>query len=114
MLDRGNKFLAELRKIIKKDYGIQISRITTRNPQANVILERVHQTIGSIIRTMMKLQDLVLDDDDPWDGILSATIFAIRATVHTTTRFTPMQLVFGRDAVLNILHEADWQIITEK
>ena len=106
ILDRGNEFLTEFKTMVEQDYGITINRITTRNPQANAILERVHQTIGNIIRTM-KVQDMVLDDENPWDGVLSATMFALRATVHTTTRFTPTQLVFGRDAILNTRHEAE-------
>ena len=47
-------------------------------------------------------------------GILGAVAFAMRATVHTTTRATPMQLVFGRDAILNTLFEADWQYIKQR
>jgi hypothetical protein len=36
----------------------------------------------------------------------------MRATLHTTTmRATPMQLVYGRDAIHNIRFEADWQYI---
>jgi hypothetical protein len=32
------------------DYGVKKKAITTRNPQANVIVvKRVHQTIGNII-----------------------------------------------------------------
>ena len=33
--------------------------------------------------------------------------------VHTTTRATPTQLVFGRDALLNIAFVADWHYIKE-
>ena len=57
---------------------------------------------------------MVLDDDNPWDGILSATMFALRATVHTTSQYTPAQLVFGRDSVLNVRHEANWKLIKER
>jgi hypothetical protein len=52
--------------------------------------------------------------EDPWSGILSATMFAIRSTVHTTTQHTPMQLVFGRDSFLNISHDANWKFIKER
>jgi hypothetical protein len=37
--------------MIKNDYGIKGKSITIRNPQANAIVERVHQGIGNIIRT---------------------------------------------------------------
>jgi hypothetical protein len=41
-----------------------------------------------------------LDVREKWEGILGAVGFAMRATVHTTTwATTPMQLVFGRDAI---------------
>ena len=113
ILDRGNEFLAEFKELIEKDYGILIRPITTRNPQANAILERVHQTIGNIIRTF-KVNKMVLDDENPWNGILATTMFALRATVHTTSQYTPAQLVFGRDSILNVRHEANWKIIKER
>ena len=92
-MDRGNEFLAEFRNMITDDYGIRVKSITSRNPQANSILERVHQTIGNILRTF-KIQDMVLDDNNPWDGILASSIFALRATVHITTQYTPANMAF--------------------
>ena len=54
------------------------------------------------------------DPDYPWTGILSAVRRAMTATVHTTTRATPTQLVFGRDAFLNVSFNADWAYIKER
>ena len=92
--------------MMENDYGILCSPISVRNPQAHAIVERVHQTIGNIIRTF-NIQEMDLDNENPWEGILSSTMFAIRSTVHTTTQHTPSQLVFGRDAILNINQEAN-------
>ena len=39
---------------------------------------------------------------------------AVNSTVHTTLRATPTQLVFGRDALLNISFQADWECIKER
>jgi hypothetical protein len=50
----------------------------------------------------------------PWEGILSAAMFALRATHHTTLQASPMQLVFGRDAFMNTKFEADWQTIKQR
>ena len=111
--DRGSKFMAEFLNMIKEDYNIKVRRITTRNPQANAILERIHQTIGNIIRTF-KVQDEEIDLEDPWSGILAAAMFATRATIHTTLKATPCQLVFGRDAILNIKYAPDWVGIKER
>jgi len=42
-------------------------------------------------------------------------MFTLRATVHTTTtQFTPTQLVFGRDAILNTCQEANCHLIKER
>ncbi len=51
--------------------------------------------------------------EDSWAGILSAAMFALRATYHTTLQATPAQLVFGRDAVLNVKFQANCQLIKE-
>ena len=113
VMDRGSEFMAEFSEMVVRDYGVKKKTITTRNPQANAIVERVHQTIGNVIRTM-ELYDQELDQEEPFKGVISATCFAIRSTVHTTTQHTPMQLVFGRDAILNIAHEANWKLIKDR
>ena len=97
--------------MIKENYGITTTLITARNPQANSIIERIHLTIGNMIRTF-EPQDTV--EEDPWDGILAAIMFALRATYHTTLQATPMQLVFGRDAIYNTKFEANWQYIKDR
>jgi hypothetical protein len=41
-------------------------------------------------------------------------MYATRARICTPQKATPMQLVFGRDAVLNTQFEADWKYIRDK
>jgi hypothetical protein len=87
--------------------------ITTRNPQANAMVECAHQTIHNLICS----QQIKGMDDLPngsWDGVLSTVGFAMRATIHTTTQATPAQLVFHRDVMHNVRFEADWQYIKER
>lgn len=104
--------MAEFAKLVCNDYGLKIKPITTRNPQANAIIERAHQTIGNIIRTF-NIQ--TMDKKDPWSGILLvATMFAVRATFHTMLKASPMQLVFGWDTILNVKHITDWEDICEQ
>jgi hypothetical protein len=110
-LDRGTEFMAEFAKMVKNDCGLKLKPVTTRNPQANAIIERVHQTIGNIIRTF-NVQSM--DSDDPWTGTLAAAMFAVRATCHTTLQASPMQLVFGRDAILNTKHMSNWEHIRQR
>jgi hypothetical protein len=85
----------------ENDYGIKRKVISTRNPQANAIVEHAHQMLGNLIRSF-ELQDKpYYDSDDPWGGILAAASFAMHAMYHTTLHAMPGQLIFGRDMVLN-------------
>ena len=111
-LDRGKELLAEPKSMMANDYQIPCNSISIRNLQANTIVQRVHQTIGYIIHTF-KIQQIDLDNENPWEGVLSSTMFAIWSMVHTTTQHIPSQLVFSRDAILNINQEANWQLMKQ-
>ena len=102
VMDRGKEFAAELSEAIKDEYGINKKLITTRNPQANAIVERVHQTVHNMIRVCNLIDNDDFDEDFGFDGCLAAVRRAVNSTVHTTLRATPTQLVFGRDALLNL------------
>ena len=84
--------------------------ITTRNPQSNAIIKRIHQTIVNIIRTF-DLSNIV--KNDPCYGILAANMFAVHATYYTTLQVSPMQLVFSWYAILNINHIANQEHIRQ-
>jgi transposase InsO family protein len=114
IMDRGKEFAAKVRDKLQNEYGVIRKLNTTRNPQANSMVERAHQTIHNMITT----QNIERKQDLPgrsWAGILSAVAFAMRATIHTTMmRAMPMQLVYNHDAIHNIRFEADWQYIKER
>ena len=97
--------------MVINDYGIKRKVISTQNPQANSVMERTHQTLANIIRTLEVQDNPYLDENDPWSGILMAAVFALHLTYHTTLQAMPGQLVFGRDMILNIQHKADWTAI---
>ena len=111
--DGGTEFLADFVQLIEDEYRIVKKLISIQNPQTNFILERIHQKIGNILHTF-KLHSNPLDEDDPLSGILAAIAFATRAVIHTTLLQTPSQLVVGRDAILNILHQANRKIINNR
>ena len=112
--DHGSEFIgSEFQQLIKEEYDIEAKPSSKRNPQSNAILERIHQTIGNMIRTF-EMQNQEIDESDPWSGILSAVAWAVRSTYHTTLKSTPGQLVFGRDMIWDIAHVADWQYIKQR
>ena len=113
VMDRGSEFAAEVRDMLQNDYPIKRKLITTRNPQANSIVERIHQVVHNMVRTH-DITTATEVDSQTIDGMLAALRSAVLSVVHTTNRATPMQLVFGRDALLNVSFEADWQYIKER
>ena len=48
-----------------EDYGIKKKPITTRNPQANAIVERIHQVLGNMLRTFNLEEE---EEEDPGKG----------------------------------------------
>ena len=54
----------------------------------------------------MEVYDQDLDQEEPFKGIVLATCFAISSTVHTTTQYIPVLLVFA--------HEANWKLIKDR
>ena len=109
----GNEFKAELCQMIKDDYGVTMMPITTRNPQVNAIVQRVHQTIGNMIRAFELYDNDGIDYDDPWSSILAAVTAAICSSYSTTMQAMPMQFVFGCDVIINTKFIADWDYIRQ-
>jgi Integrase zinc binding domain len=79
-LDRGTEFMAEFSKTMVEDYGVKKKPITKRNPQANAIVKRVHQTIGNIIRTFSIADNPDVTDNDPWTGMPSRLPYEQQST----------------------------------
>ena len=110
--DGGSEFKSVFEETIA-NYGLEKHPTTAYNPQANGIIERVHQVITDMLRTF-ELEEQDLDEKDPWTPFLQAACFAIRSTYHTTLGATPAQLVFGRDMILPKKFKADWAAIQER
>eukprot|EP00957_Ditylum_brightwellii_P009818 740628-Ditylum_brightwellii.AAC.1 len=53
------------------EYRLKHKPIIARNPQANSIVKRAHQTIGNLLHAF-KIGTAKLDPDDPWGSILNA------------------------------------------
>ena len=110
--DNGSEFKDVFRKLCT-NYGITPKPSSEYNPQANSTIERVHLTLGNMLRTF-ELEKQDLNEDDPWSSFLTSVAFAIRSTYHTVLEATPGQLVFGRDMVLPIQFKADWAAILQR
>ena len=111
--DQGTEFTGYQFQRVLARHDIRSRPITTKNPQANAICERMHQTIGNNLRAMVSL--------NPPEGIVTATqmvdtalancLYVTRAAFHGSLHGTPGSLVFGREMVLDIPVIADWLTI---
>ena len=73
-------------------------------------VRKIHQIIVNLVHTF-ELQNKYLDEDDPWSGILAGTAFARQNTYHTKSQATPIQLVLGRDMIIDNPFNTDWEYI---
>jgi hypothetical protein len=56
-----------------------------------------------------------MDSDDSWTGVPVATMFSARVEHHTAVQASsPMQLVLGQDAILDLKHVSDWEHIRQQ
>ena len=114
--DQGNEFIGFSFQHMLQRHGIAPRPTTVKNPQANSICERMHQTIGNTLRLMYSLHppDGVQTAEQMVDTAIANAVFALRATVHSALQTTPGGLVFGRDMVLDIPLIADLQMIQDR
>ena len=49
-----------------------------------------------------------------WLGVLAAAEFAIHSTKNKTKHYSPGQLVYDRDMILQIKNTVDWELIRQK
>ena len=108
--DQGGEFTGDEFQDLLKSYGIKPKPSTSRNPQSNGVIERVHQTLHNMLRTF-DLQLQQFDPIEPWEGYLSAIAFSIRSTYHTTLKATPAELVYGRDMIFHRSQVPNWDLI---
>ena len=107
--DNGSEFKLHFEDLCDS-YGLKRKPTSIKNPQANAILERVHDVVMNMIRTSeLDMADSVAPSDI--DVVLTDAAWAIRSTYHTVLRATPGAAIFGRDMMFDIPYIADWKKI---
>jgi len=109
--DNGSEFKLHFHSLCDI-YGLKGKPTTIKNPQANSILERVHQVIMGMLRTSkIDMADTVTGQDV--SDFLADASWAIRSTHHTVLKASPGAAIFGRDMLFDIPFVADWHKIGE-
>ena len=80
-------------KTLCESYGLKRKPNSVRNPQANAILERVHQTIMAMLRTAeLDMTDAVSESDIA--DFLTNAAWAVCSTYHTVLKTSPGAAIF--------------------
>jgi hypothetical protein len=83
-----------------------------RNPQANGILEHVHQVLGQMLCTAeLDMANSVTPDDK---YCLENAAWAIHSTYHMVLKASPCAAIFELGMLFDILFMADWHKIGEQ
>ena len=104
--DRGSEFESELFQRLMEWMGIDKLRTTVFKPSTNGTVERFHRTLNSM------LGKVISESQRDWDEHLPLVLAAYRATVHSSTGFSPNRLFLSRevrmpiDLVMGIFPEA--------
>ena len=110
--DGGSEFKHVFEEM-RLNFGMKKRQSSAYNPQANGIIERVHQVLNNCLRTY-DIEQYELCERDPFGPFLAAASYAIRSTFHTTLKASPGQLVFGQDMLLPVQFKADWALINAR
>src|SRR5437588_10222140 len=84
------EFLNKLIEETTRTYHIRHIRTTAYHPQGNDLTEWMNQTVKNTLAKIAKRTD-------EWDHYLPSTLFVVRTLRQETTRFSPFELVYGRD-----------------
>ena len=104
--DNGSEFKLHFQSLCDT-YGLKRKPTTVKNPQANAILERIHQTLAAMMRTAELDMAMSVDPSDIEDFLTNAA-WAVRSTYHTVLKASPGAAIFGRDMLFDIPFIADW------
>ena len=91
LTDKGKGFVNNLLSNLSKIFGIKQITTSGYRPQSNGSLERSHAVLMDYVRAYA-------ENYDDWDQLLPFAMFAYNTSVHSATKFTPFELVFGKIA----------------
>lgn len=113
--DQGKEFTGQGFLRILQNHGIKPVVLTVKNPQSNAICERLHMTIGNVLRTILRynVPENVDNAIHAVDTALQTAAYAVRAANHGTLRCSPGSLAFNRDMIFDIPLMADLEVLRQ-
>ena len=114
--DPGREFVGIAFQSMLNINGIQAVPTTTKNPQANAVCERMHSTVGDMLRSIISSHPPgdVAEAYEIVDSALASAQYAIRSAIHRTLQISPGALVFHRDMLMPIPIIADYNVLRNR
>jgi hypothetical protein len=114
--DPGTEFTGPEFQTLLQNCHIRDVCTTAKNPQSNAVCERMHQTVGNVLRMLLhgNPPHNIANAAQYVDKALLIDMQAMQAGVHSTLGSSPGNLVFDRDMFLNIPLIVDWHVITQR
>ena len=101
--DHGSHFRNQMMEELSAKLGFRRENSTPYYPQANGQAEAINKVLKMILHRM------VGDHKSNWHHILFSTLWAYRTLVKIATGFTPLQLVYGLDSMIDSILETSCQ-----
>ena len=114
--DNGEEFLGWEFVQLLGQYGIKPVHTNVKNPQANAICERAHQTIGDILHTTLQSYPPanLAQANQIVDNALVTAMYAPRCAVTVALNTSAGALVSNRDMIMDIPLIADLILIRKR
>ncbi|KAL0269062.1 UNVERIFIED_CONTAM: hypothetical protein PYX00_010797 [Menopon gallinae] len=94
LTDQGSDFMSNLIKDLTKLLNIKHFSSSPYHPQTNGALERSHLTLKDYIKHYINAQQA------NWDEQIPFAMFACNTNIHTSTGYSPFEILFGRKPYL--------------
>lgn len=92
--NNGTNFTSQMFARLNELMGVRNVFSTPYHPETNGIVERVNGTLTNILRKLTSQQP------SAWSMFVPAAVFAYNISVHSATKFTPFQLLYGHQAAI--------------
>ncbi|MES9902836.1 MAG: reverse transcriptase domain-containing protein [Sedimenticola sp.] len=94
--DQGRDFESRVIQEVCRLLDVKKTRTTPYHPESDGLVERLNRSLVQMLRTVGE------KNQKDWDKQLPKILLAYRSSVHSTTKFTPHFLMFGREVQLPI------------
>jgi transposase InsO family protein len=108
LTDNGTQFVAKFFQCVCKLLGVKQGFTTAYHPATNGQCERFNRTILNAIT------HYIAENQDNWDEISHIETYAYNTTVHSSTGYTPFELVLARTLPSHVLSTTIGLGVTER